>query len=96
MSVSMAVVACANHPGREAIGICVKCKKRVCGECTTKVDGINHCVSCFAGLVAESEAEKPVAGREHPVVAFVFAVLGAAVAAGLAWGILELGLPGGG
>jgi hypothetical protein len=96
VSVSMAVVACANHPAREAIGICVKCKKRVCGECTTKVEGINHCVSCFGGLVAESAAEKPVVRREHPAVAFVLALFGAAVASGLAWGVLELGLPGGG
>ncbi len=96
MSAPLALVACANHADREAIGICVKCRKRVCGECTTKVDGINHCVSCFAELVEAHADEKPVAKAEHPAAAFVWATLGIAIAVLVAWGVLELGLPGGG
>jgi hypothetical protein len=47
---TVAVAACENHPQREAIGVCVKCRTRVCSECSTKVDGINYCVRCLSGL----------------------------------------------
>lgn len=48
-----AYAACENHPQREAIGVCVKCRTRVCSECSTKVEGINYCVRCLAGLARE-------------------------------------------
>lgn len=96
MPAPLALVACANHAEREAIGICIKCKKRVCGECTTKVDGINHCVGCFDELVAQTARDVPAARAESPVAAFVWAAIGLTVAVLAAWGVLELGLPGGG
>jgi hypothetical protein len=53
-SVSAASIAtCENHPQREAIGVCVQCRTRVCSECSTKVEGINYCVRCLAGLARE-------------------------------------------
>jgi hypothetical protein len=39
---------CRNHPEREGIGICVICKNVVCVECSTKIDGVNHCRTCLA------------------------------------------------
>lgn len=96
MSAPLALVACANHSDREAIGVCVKCRKRVCGECTTKVDGINHCVSCFEQLVEEHASDKPAEKVERPAAAFLWATVGIAIAALVAWGVLEIGLPGGG
>ena len=47
------IATCENHPQREAIGVCVQCRTRVCSECSTKVEGINYCVRCLAGLARE-------------------------------------------
>ena len=52
----MPPVTCTNHPARDAIGLCVRCRARVCSECSTKVDGINHCVGCLA---AQASAPRP-------------------------------------
>ena len=61
---TVAVAACENHPQREAIGVCVKCRTRVCSECSTKVDGINYCVRCLAGL-AGANAQTKGAAKER-------------------------------
>ena len=44
---------CENHLQREAIGVCIECRRRVCSECSTKVEGINYCVACLTGLARE-------------------------------------------
>jgi hypothetical protein len=63
---TVAVAACENHAQREAIGVCVRCRTRVCSECATKVDGINYCVRCLAGLAGERARDKdPPAVRER-------------------------------
>lgn len=41
---------CQTHPATEAIGVCTRCKRRICGECVTRIDGINHCTTCLASL----------------------------------------------
>lgn len=95
MSATLAIVACANHEGREAIGVCVRCRRRVCAECTTKIDGINHCVRCFAELAKErahTEDAQRVEGEWRQAAA---TLAGFAAAVLLAWGVLELLLPGG-
>lgn len=33
---------CTNHPERAAIGICVITQKPICGECATRIDGVNY------------------------------------------------------
>lgn len=33
---------CNNHPERLAIGICVETKKPICGECSTRYNGVNY------------------------------------------------------
>lgn len=38
---------CRNHPERPATGICVACRTSICGECVTKVQGINYCSACL-------------------------------------------------
>jgi len=57
---------CANHPERDAIGICVKCRKYVCSECATKIEGVNYCADCLPGAKKkearhERSWEKPAA-----------------------------------
>jgi len=39
---------CRNHPDREGVGICVACRLVFCVECSTKIDGVNHCRECLA------------------------------------------------
>lgn len=33
---------CVNHPERVAIGVCVETKKPICGECSTRYNGVNY------------------------------------------------------
>ena len=33
---------CVNHPERMAIGVCVETGKPVCGECSTRYNGVNY------------------------------------------------------
>lgn len=91
----IAAAACRNHPDREAIGVCVKCRTRVCGECSTKVDGINHCVACLAALaVGDPAGPRPVtAPRSVRAGAIAGGALLVMVTA-LAWAMLEIALPG--
>lgn len=89
------VAACANHPQREAIGICIKCRTRVCSECSTKVDGINYCVSCLAGLAVQTTARAASQDQGSPRVAYVSASAYFVALSGLLWLFLELMLPGG-
>jgi hypothetical protein len=50
---------CRNHPEREGIGICVICKNVVCVECSTKIDGVNHCRTCLARRAGVAVARAP-------------------------------------
>jgi hypothetical protein len=89
--VTLQIAACPNHPQREAIGICVECRRRVCSECATKVDGINYCVGCLASL-AKSQAPGAV-GRPRQLAAYVSAGAYFVVLTGLFWVLLEVMLP---
>lgn len=42
------VSVCRNHPDRPATGLCVRCRAPICPDCTTKVQGINHCLNCLS------------------------------------------------
>jgi hypothetical protein len=33
---------CTNHPERAAIGVCVMTQKAICGECSTRYEGVNY------------------------------------------------------
>jgi len=44
---------CVHHPERAPIGRCAKCRRPVCGECQTRIDGILHCRECL-GQAAET------------------------------------------
>jgi hypothetical protein len=85
--------ACRNHLDREAIGVCIECRARVCGECVTKVDGINYCVTCLAKLTRRDTPAKD--GAVSRPSAGVAAMVGwVATATLLLWGLLEVALPG--
>ena len=92
---STAAASCRNHPSREAIGICVECRARICAECVTKVDGINYCVSCYATLADRgarkvASAAAPTSRALATAAAFGLLALGTL----LTWGLLEAAFPG--
>jgi hypothetical protein len=63
----------------------------VCGECTTKVDGINYCVSCLAKLAGPAKRESAAPEEASPAVAVVWLVVGASGLTLLTWAMIELG-----
>jgi hypothetical protein len=89
--------ACTNHLDREAIGICVECRSRICSECVTKVEGINYCVACLA-VLADRGLHR--AGAESRPTSRAMAISSALALLALftlmTWGLLEVALPGGG
>jgi hypothetical protein len=96
VSEAHATAACRNHPKREAIGICVECRGRICSECVTKVDGINYCVSCLAELAERDRARSETATRpSSPVVRTLAAGALFTVTTLLTWVLLIGTLPGG-
>jgi hypothetical protein len=90
--VSLQIAACPNHPQREAIGICVRCRKRVCSECATKVDGINYCVDCLAALAGQDTQAKPA--ESSRLGAYLSASTYLVALIGLVWMLLKVMLPG--
>jgi hypothetical protein len=44
------VADCHYHPDRHGIGVCMRCGRVICAECTTRLDGINHCHGCLEVL----------------------------------------------
>ena len=72
--------ACAYHPERRAQGVCMSCRKVICSECSTKIDGINHCLPCLQRKAASTRK------REHPILQHLVA---------LGWsGLLFMGVAG--
>lgn len=91
MPIAQGATACANHPRREAIGICVKCRTQVCGECTTKVDGINYCVSCLAKMAGPRAKPDEGVRQSSPIAGALWLAVGAGTLTLLAWMMLEMG-----
>ena len=54
---------CYNHPDREGVGVCVRCRQTICVECGTRIDGINYCHPCLkAGWQPLEESGQDSAG----------------------------------
>ena len=89
----MQAAACAFHAEREALGVCVVCRSRVCAECTTKVEGINYCVRCLAHR-AQAEAAPERSQRPASRLSLGMSAITWAVVLWLAiWALLELAFP---
>ena len=94
MGAAPAMAACSNHPDRDASGICIQCRRRVCPECTTKVDGINHCVDCLE-RAAQPGRERVRSGSLGTPASVVVLIVELAALWLLLWGAFEAFLPGG-
>jgi hypothetical protein len=81
---------CRNHAEREGVGICVSCRRVFCVECSTKIDGVNHCRECLAKRGATAEARESGRGGVSRVFGGLFAVLLIAVSIAVFAGTLVL------
>ena len=59
---------CQNHPKKEAIGACVNCGNFFCADCLIKVKNKNHCKSCTAELLGDSDAGKRQTIESKPII----------------------------
>jgi len=53
---------CTNHPDRPAIGVCVITQKPICGECSTRYEGVNYSREGLR-ILQERRAAAEAAGR---------------------------------
>jgi hypothetical protein len=61
------MAVCHYHPDRNAIGLCMRCRRVICSACSTRVDGINHCHACLAAL-GNRQPVKAVGGSRIPTI----------------------------
>src|SRR5207248_9380568 len=77
---------CQNHPEREGIGVCVRCRRVVCAECSTKIDRMNFCTGCLAAITADPRRRARPGDRAAgagPVVGLLALIAGYLALAGL-------------
>ena len=81
---------CRNHPEREGVGICVACRRVFCVECSTKIDGVNHCRECLGKRQRTAQATRTRrAGVLLRAFEVVFATSVAAASLLLVFGVLS-------
>ena len=73
---------CTWHPDRPGVAVCVDCRRVVCPDCATVVDGLHCCVDCLPRRAAAA----PMARRRAPETW----TAGAALATLSWWGLLTL------
>ena len=69
---------CAHHPERAGIALCVACKRTICAECSTPVDGIHRCAHCLAGIRTRAVTARAIApewGAGNVALTLAFLVL---------------------
>ena len=83
---ALARQSCAEHPDRHSFALCVSCRKVLCQECTTQLEGINYCRTCLPGVAAA-----PVK-RASPIRFIVMTSFGVAMAMALARLLVGVGV----
>jgi hypothetical protein len=74
---------CRNHPDREGIGVCVRCRRVVCAECSTKIDRMNFCTGCLASITAATRRDGDKPARSGTAAGIAALIGGYAALAGL-------------
>lgn len=77
---------CVNHPDRPAIGVCIMTKRPICGECSTRYEGVNYSREGLEMLHAQRAQERGRSGGGGRVASVV-----AVLASPLAGYLLYLG-----
>ena len=62
---------CVNHPQRPAIGICVITHAAICGECSTRYEGVNYSKEGLEILHKQRGINQKKTGRVMPVLAWL-------------------------
>lgn len=47
---------CSNHGEREAVGMCVRCRKLICEECKVKINNKYYCKDCVTEMYSDNNA----------------------------------------
>lgn len=47
---------CSNHGEREAIGMCVRCRKIICEECKVKINNKYYCKDCVSEMYSNNSS----------------------------------------
>lgn len=81
------MAVCQYHPGRTGIGICMRCRVVICGECCTRVDGVNHCHNCLKVLAQRQRGREAMPQREVAETIAAALILAAAglILFGMSW-----------
>jgi hypothetical protein len=83
---------CTQHPVREAVGICVRCRASMCSDCITKIDGINHCRACLDELTRSESKKRTASAAGLP--SWLVLALGIPLLAALSYFMLDVMMPG--
>ena len=78
-----AAYRCQNHPEREGIGVCVRCRRVICAECSTKVDRMNFCTGCLSALTADPHRRSARGDSGGPAAGIAALLAGYVALAGL-------------
>jgi hypothetical protein len=62
---------CVNHPQRPAIGICVITHVAICGECSTRYEGVNYSKEGLEILHRQRGSSQKKGGTVIPVLAWL-------------------------
>ncbi|MDR0363300.1 MAG: hypothetical protein LBJ46_11555 [Planctomycetota bacterium] len=54
---------CANHSERLAIGVCVETGRAICGECSTRYNGVNYSREGLEIMLARKREKSALPGR---------------------------------
>ena len=86
----MVGASCTWHLRRPGIGFCVQCKRVICAECSTRIEGVNRCRECLetAARVAEQPTTGDPGARNHWAAAALYCLL----LFSLLWGTFHLAL----
>jgi succinate dehydrogenase/fumarate reductase-like Fe-S protein len=70
------MATCFYHAERNGIGVCMSCRRVICADCSTRLDGVNHCHACIESLSRkEKEPGSQVPELLVHAVALVVSVL---------------------
>lgn len=83
---------CTNHPQRIAIGVCVMTGKAICGECSTRYEGVNYSKDGLALLQKQrAAAEKGRRSRKRLLANLLVWVLSPLLIYMMYYGFVETG-----
>lgn len=71
----MMPVECVNHPGKEALYKCTRCKKNYCAVCIELIDDRPYCFDCLKEIVRKSMSESRKGLTLNLMVAAMIAVV---------------------